>query len=604
MNLDVGDDDLTADKDYKHVIKRCRNLIIRPRGFKVHGIHITTTMLRSQLRAAGLPQSRIETLLKPDDKQDVKLAYDVLQTIWSLASPASDADPGFSATRLALMTLGKLFQHIVTPYICVDMSLSEQLTHLSTAAHMVLAMTREDNAGSLLMPSQLYVDIIIMIKNVFFCVAKAKVDQPTGQFWIILLGTDRLEVLFGILRTMVGNDANLDVLQLVQRLTGTTEVSTILAQYPEWDRAPRRLKLPPLSKDGFVVHQSVDHINPASWRGNVDVSRVNLQTCWDLGRQNLITQVPRLGITLAKIPPLIAAGQKIDIFYPFGRDPLQPNTAVSTSDIDDTAEDFGMTEESDSVDSPAVHGPSPDFEDALTEDLASNNATQLDVSTSKEAQHKVYLELDGSKFYKSRYLNQLFREYKNPSPDSNDQLKCVASVPRYALKHDTIPWDVANENEANATRLKLDTPFATLVRCQDHIFVGIGEVNDIVLETHHLESIPIDQLAHPKAYVSYQLLCVVPATVDDDPSQQHDWCWSLRRGPSLRIPGRLLEPLNPATNVTEPGKPFYLFESGALMAIGHLLFERLNASDGQLLPVVECNADFPYRNSASKYFRP
>jgi hypothetical protein len=90
------------------------------------------------------------------------------------------------------------------------------------------------------MPTQLYVDIMMMIKNVYFCVAKTKADDPAGSFWIILLGTDRLEILFGILRTMVGNDANLDLLQLGLRLTGTTltgttEVSTILAKYPHWD---------------------------------------------------------------------------------------------------------------------------------------------------------------------------------------------------------------------------------------------------------------------------------------------------------------------------------------------------------------------------------
>lgn len=63
------------------------------------------------------------------------------------------------------------------------------------------------------MPPQLYVDIMIMIKNIFFCVAKTKADNPDGKFWIILLGTDCLEELFGILRTMVGNYSNVDILQ-------------------------------------------------------------------------------------------------------------------------------------------------------------------------------------------------------------------------------------------------------------------------------------------------------------------------------------------------------------------------------------------------------
>jgi hypothetical protein len=118
---------------------------------------------------------------------------------------------------------------------------------------MLLAMLREDKAGTQLMPTQLYIDIMIMIKNLFFCVTKCKANNPSGKFWVILLGTDRLEELFGILWTMVGNNANLDILQLDLCLTGTTEVSTILANYPHWDRAPRCLKLPALSKDGLDI---------------------------------------------------------------------------------------------------------------------------------------------------------------------------------------------------------------------------------------------------------------------------------------------------------------------------------------------------------------
>ena len=42
---------------------------------------------------------------------------------------------------------------------------------------------------------------MIMVKNVIFCIAKAKIDDPDGEFFPILLGTDGLEEPFGILRT-------------------------------------------------------------------------------------------------------------------------------------------------------------------------------------------------------------------------------------------------------------------------------------------------------------------------------------------------------------------------------------------------------------------
>ena len=150
-------------------------------------------MLQSQLRQNEIPTSQVNNLLKPDDKQDVKLAYDLLSHIWALASLASkdpSARPGFTETHEALWTLGKLFMNILLPYVCVELTLSEQLMMLSTVAHMLLAMAHEDKAGTKLMPSQLYIDLMIMIKNAYFCVAKVKVDDPIGKFFLILLGTN------------------------------------------------------------------------------------------------------------------------------------------------------------------------------------------------------------------------------------------------------------------------------------------------------------------------------------------------------------------------------------------------------------------------------
>ena len=66
-----------------------------------------------------------------------------------------------------------------------------------------------------------------MIKNVFFCAAKDKVQDPNNNMYIILLRMDQLETSFGILHTMVGNDANADVLQLSTRLSHVSEIQNI-----------------------------------------------------------------------------------------------------------------------------------------------------------------------------------------------------------------------------------------------------------------------------------------------------------------------------------------------------------------------------------------
>jgi hypothetical protein len=65
----------------------------------------------------------------------------------------------------------------VLPYVCIDLSLDEQLIHLSTAAHLIFYLYRYNAVGTSFMPVQSYTDIIIMTKNAFFCVAKTKVDM-------------------------------------------------------------------------------------------------------------------------------------------------------------------------------------------------------------------------------------------------------------------------------------------------------------------------------------------------------------------------------------------------------------------------------------------
>ena len=110
--------------------------------------------------------------------------------------------------------LGSLFRHLVLPYVQVTLSLHEQLAHLSAAAHLAAFLFTSNRARSKAMPSLTFKDIIILVKNAFFGVAKAKISTPDGDFYIILLGTDRLESTFGVVRSIIGNDANADILTL------------------------------------------------------------------------------------------------------------------------------------------------------------------------------------------------------------------------------------------------------------------------------------------------------------------------------------------------------------------------------------------------------
>ncbi|KAJ3532602.1 hypothetical protein NMY22_g7672 [Coprinellus aureogranulatus] len=76
---------------------------------------------------------------------------------------------------------------------------------------------------------------------------------------------------------MIGSDSNLDILQICWRIAGAIEAANILAQFPHWDRPPRRLKLL-LMKE---LPRSSDHLKPHSWKVPPKVAPVTLQPAHD-----------------------------------------------------------------------------------------------------------------------------------------------------------------------------------------------------------------------------------------------------------------------------------------------------------------------------------
>ena len=316
MNLLVGDNNITADKDPKHVMKRCRNFTIRKAGVMINGFLITPALVHFHLQENKVPSHRITYLLNPTDRQDVPLCFTLMKEIWSLPPPAPTDKPGFVAARSALLILGSLFRHLVLPFVQVSLSLHDQLVHLSAAAHLSTYLFTAHNARSKAMPSLTFKDIILLVKNAYFCVAKAKICTPDGKFYLILNGTDRLESTFGVVRSMVGNDANADVLTLGYRLSHAVECLNILSEHPAWDRGPRRLRLCGIEDSNGDVRSKCDHITPESWEGCVNVRNVSLLTAWNLGRQKVCSDFPDINIEDA-LQELERKGH--DMEFPFGQ---------------------------------------------------------------------------------------------------------------------------------------------------------------------------------------------------------------------------------------------------------------------------------------------
>ncbi|KAJ6576765.1 hypothetical protein B0H10DRAFT_1963342 [Mycena sp. CBHHK59/15] len=552
MDFHVGKDDITADKDAKHIFKRGCNRLLRMLGMKVFGVQITPAIIRVHLQQAGHLTQHINSVLRPDDKQDMELLYELLKDLWNPEGSCL----GFIAARDALRIIGSLFYHLIFPYICVDLTLSEQLEHLSAAAHLNLLLYRDGQKEVL--PTLLFTDIMIMIKNVYFCVAKAKVDDPTGNFWLILLGTDRLEELFGILRTMIGNDRNLDMLQLVERITGTTEVANIFAQYPHWDRPPRRLHLPALARDSTAL-PNMDHIKPGLWRGDTSVASVLPQTCWIRGRRLIEQELP----ALAKYFRALDTAYNVNILSPLGE-------LIVHKDLGAAAAPKSSV--------------SPDLEDAAVDEDV--------LDDSQAPTFSKFITVGNKPLCKTRALS-LMQKYGYQA-GSTDRLKRVADVQRYSAKSD----EPSTLIESDSPYLLVLEPIATLVRCEEKLFVCIREVTDMRLDSKSNDQLSLDLLQERNIAVHFQILQLIPVTTEDDPDSKHDWRSTGVLRDVLIAPGRMVLPVDPTLSTRVVGKPHYLFESSVLRGFGAQLLQEVTLDLNKKIPKFMPTSNFPYRESA------
>ena len=87
---------------------------------------------------------------------------------------------------------------------------------------------------------------------------------------------------------------------------------------PEWDPSPRRLMLSRIGKDIHTgeITSKFDHISPKDWHGDTTVARVNLNSCWLLGRQQAIAWIPDSGSVFEKV--LVESDPSINMLSPLG----------------------------------------------------------------------------------------------------------------------------------------------------------------------------------------------------------------------------------------------------------------------------------------------
>ncbi|EKM57125.1 uncharacterized protein PHACADRAFT_51634, partial [Phanerochaete carnosa HHB-10118-sp] len=279
LNLQVGPYDVTADADPKHIFKRFNTLLCHKDGILVLDTVINRDVLAGHLAKQGMSSEKIVGLLDPNDPQNVPRAVQLLRSVIAIKhinlqpeSSASRYRPDEEKEHRALSLLAEVYNTLLTPFITISMSLRDQFRQLIVYAHLAFYLYRKYRTA--FMTSQLYHDTQHVIKSLTFNIAKQQLLEDTAPFYIIQLGQDRLEVAFADVRTQ-DHASNVDTLSLTRKLGTGCMISNLNLKHPSWNRGHRRLK--------FFENDGPDHINPASWTGDVTAGSVSLQWDWAHG---------------------------------------------------------------------------------------------------------------------------------------------------------------------------------------------------------------------------------------------------------------------------------------------------------------------------------
>ncbi|KAH9923817.1 uncharacterized protein B0H18DRAFT_934574 [Fomitopsis serialis] len=275
MNTTCGRDGIVATCDPKHVIKRFATLLRNPRGILVHDTCIQSLDVYQHLQdLPSMTPEKARQLLDPVDKQNVPKAVTLMQTLLRLATDAkASSSPSHLHRRRMLIFIARTFAYFTLPFISVGYSLAQQIKSLATYAFLASAMWIRH--GTSFMTGALYADSQAIVRNIIITALRLQIVDRNIPFHIILEGTDRLERLFSECRTQ-DHSRNFDILQLCEKLSVSTLISSIFERNPDLDRGHRRLNL--------VDALGVDHVNPVSWKGDVIVGHVEVEVEWTRGR--------------------------------------------------------------------------------------------------------------------------------------------------------------------------------------------------------------------------------------------------------------------------------------------------------------------------------
>ncbi|KAG2338518.1 hypothetical protein BDR05DRAFT_951816, partial [Suillus weaverae] len=541
LNLTTGDCEITLDFDYKHIFKHeClffhALLDMRLTSMKLNNGHsVTSAVLARYLTwLPDMDESAVTRLLNPDDPQDVPHTVELMQAIIALS-------------KFKINTITGDVESLLLPFIDITLSLQQQVTYLSRYAHLTFTFFRLYH--STFMPHVLYYDSQTMAKNACFCIAKQQRLDGSQNFWLIQMGDDRLEKLFGITRMRGQHNSAMNYSQALDRISAAKDINTVFKKHPDLESGSRRLKI--------TCTEGLDHIHRDLWVRDVVASHCDLPSAWKDGRERAALNV----LADAHMP-----ARGCDLMRPWGANKYL-GVMLDVEDVESSTNSAIPLATATADDESELDEDILSLEEALTHDLASGNpninTTILSVSDSNTPTLIIgpginpdgFLLVDGKYIHKETICRRVLNKFFITKSLNRQERVYSTDFTKVNRRHELPGWS----NTGGNTFIIGDI-FLTIVCSNATLTIAL--VRSTLIEHHGItrHDILVANIGTPEVKLTGQILTLIPTF---QPAEQRSWLWtgeyvkmksdiqginqSTDKIVEIMVPGILVELANPET---------------------------------------------------------
>ena len=192
----------------------------------------------------------------------------------------------------------------------------------------------------------------------------------------------------------------------------------------------------------------------------------------------------------------------------------------------------------------------------------------------------VSVDNGGTTVSKSHALALLFKYSKTPS--SADRLRRVQQQARFVTSESSSLED--HHTDEHSDVLLVNNPLASLLLCEDKIFLCIGEVIGIHMGTTFVDHVSLDVLPEDSIKVTYQAYSLACTALDKDGTQLNDWQTRELLPMKFKVSGFLVQSINPILATPPSHAPYYLFDTVTLVALTSSLHDQMTKHYLKLIP--------------------